>query len=112
VHGDADINGVVEQLVEHALVDQLAVLVADAFCDELPSQRGGRADLEEALKDRANKFGIDLIDEQLAVFDLVSSGAQPPIHIPRLRDAANLSRIRSPITSRSRTIVLDRPSEI
>jgi hypothetical protein len=65
MHGDADINGVVKQFVEHALVDQLAVLVADAFCDELPCQRGGRADLEEALKDRPNEPGIDLVDDQL-----------------------------------------------
>jgi hypothetical protein len=29
------------------------------------------------------------------------SGTKPPIHMPFLRDAANLSRMRSPITSRS-----------
>jgi len=60
------------------------------------------ADLEEPLKDRPNELGIDVVDDQLPVFDLVSQAAPShPIHIPRLRDAANLSRMRSPITSRS-----------
>src|SRR6267142_3325908 len=71
MRGHADIYGIVEQFVENALVDQLAILVAGVFRDQLPCQRRGRADLEEALKDRADKLGIDLVDDQLAVYDLV-----------------------------------------
>ena len=66
-------------LVEHALVDQLAVLVADVFRDQLPRQRGGRADLEEALEDRPNELGIGLVDDQLAVLDLVAQ-RRPAAH--------------------------------
>ena len=36
VNGFADIDGIVEQLVEYPLVDQLAVFVANAFLDQLP----------------------------------------------------------------------------
>ena len=36
MHGNADINGIAEQFVEHALADQPVVFVADIFCDKLP----------------------------------------------------------------------------
>ena len=52
MYGYADINGVVEHLVEHALADQLAILDARVFRNQRPCQRGGRTDPEETLEDR------------------------------------------------------------
>jgi len=45
--------------------------------------------------------GFGFINPESAIAAQVASGTVPPIHMPFFFDAAILSRIRSPVTSRS-----------
>src|SRR6516162_1787421 len=86
---------------------------------ELFLQQPHRAEFGIAAKDRAHEFGLAVDDDQLAVLrPRYPSGGTPPIHIPFFFEAAILSRMRSPMTSRSncakdsRTLRVSRPIEV
>ena len=72
VHRLADIDPVVEELVDVALVDQLAPLGPDILGPQRADQLGGRAELDEPLEDHPDGRGLGLVDDQLAVLDLVA----------------------------------------
>src|SRR5262249_16232851 len=72
VHGIAYIDLVVEELVEHTLVQEMAIAVAFIGGDQLAGQQGCRLQLNEATEDALNTFSIGLMDNQLAVANLVS----------------------------------------
>jgi hypothetical protein len=61
--------------------------------------------------DLDNDTGLAVVDGQLAVFHVIPRGGMPPIHMPFSFEAATLSRMRSPVTSRS-TPILARPGNI
>jgi hypothetical protein len=63
VDGLADVNPVVEQLVDVALVGQLTLLAADFFGPELSHQFGGRADFDELLENHPRRLGFGSIDD-------------------------------------------------
>src|SRR5258705_133682 len=80
MHGDADINGIVEQFVEHALVDQLAVLVASVFCDELPGYLVDQHDVDLA--------GLDIGEHSLQGRAIEGASRESAIAVLRgLQDA-------------------------
>ena len=72
VDGLADIHPVVQQLVEKALVDQFAPTRRHPFRDQAPHQRRRRAHLGESLEYHAHCCGLSLVDQQLAVPNLVA----------------------------------------
>ena len=55
VHGLADVEPVVEELVDKALVDRLAALVQDALPGKFGHQPRGGAEPDEALEDHAGR---------------------------------------------------------
>ena len=77
VHRLADVDPVVEQLVDVALVDGLALLAANAFRPQCARQRGGGTDLHEALEDHSDGRGFGLVDDQLAVLDVIAERHEP-----------------------------------
>ena len=79
VHGVADIGPVFEQLVEHALVDCLAVSIADVLLPEFMGQKGRRLEDQKSLEDGADGRGVRRVDDQLAVLDLVAE-RRPAAH--------------------------------
>ena len=72
VHRLPEVDPVVEQLVEVALVDELAALRPHALAPQLPRQHRRRADPDEALEDPAHDRGVGLVHHQLAVLDVVA----------------------------------------
>ena len=72
VHGLSDVGAVVQELVDVALVDELAVFAGDALGAQRAHQRGGRADLGEPLEDHADRLGVRFVDDELAVLDVVA----------------------------------------
>src|SRR5437879_409811 len=79
INGLADVDPVVEQLVEGPLVDRLAVLRRHPLRDERTGERGGGAHPHEALEDHAYRGGLRLVDHQLAVADVVAE-RRPSAH--------------------------------
>jgi hypothetical protein len=79
---------------------------------------GGRPTRDEIREDAPDQFGLDFIDDQPPILDAYPRGNGPPIHIPLALLAAILSRMRSPVTSRSnwakdsRTLSISRPIEV
>jgi hypothetical protein len=63
----ADVGPVVEQLVEHALVERLPALGVVPGGIQLLHQLRGRADLQEALEDVPDEARLAHIDHQLAL---------------------------------------------
>jgi hypothetical protein len=63
--------------------------------DHRDAERG-----QPALR-RPDDGGLGFLDQELAVLDPIAERDVPPIHILFRREAANSSRMRSPITSRS-----------
>jgi hypothetical protein len=55
VDGFADVNSVVQELIEDTLIEHMAVPIGGVGCDELPSQEGCRLQLDEPPEDRANR---------------------------------------------------------
>jgi hypothetical protein len=74
-----------------------------------------RAQFKVPPEDMADHFGLGRINDEPAVAHVVSKRDVPPIQIPFFFDAAILSRISSPVTSRSnwakdnRTFSVSRP---
>ena len=64
VHGLADVDPVVQQLVEETLVDQLAAARPDALGSERPSESRRRADLQETLEDQAHGLRFAVVDDR------------------------------------------------
>ena len=60
-----------------------------------------RLQLRIAPEDVPDRLGLGLVDDELAVRDVVAERRVPPIHMPFCLEAAILSRMRSPVTSRS-----------
>jgi hypothetical protein len=73
------------------------------------------ADLEIAPKEAAHEDGMLLDHMERSVLDPIADGNHAPIQMPFFFEAAILSRIRSPVTSRSnwakdkRTFRVNRP---
>jgi len=69
---------------------------------ELVLHKPDRAEFGIAAKNEAHGFRLAVDDDQLAVLCPIPRAAgTPPIHIPFFFEAAILSRMRSPMTSRS-----------
>ena len=96
VHRLAEVDAVVQDLVDRALVDRLArpvlaVLRRPGFrrvagAAQLLRQLGRRADAQEALEDQPDELGFRLVDHQLAVDDVVAErrrAAHPHALAPR-----------------------------
>src|SRR6516164_280712 len=86
---------------------------------ELFLQQPHRAEFGIAAKDPAHEFRLAVDDEELCgPGPRHPSGGTPPIHIPFFFEAAILSRMRSPMTSRSNcakdnsTLRVRRPIEV
>jgi hypothetical protein len=79
VHGVTEIHPVIEHTIEIALVDELAVLVQRAFLAQLRDQLLWRRTAREASEDRADEVCLALIDNELAVFDVVAE-RRPTAH--------------------------------
>src|SRR5258707_10425929 len=67
----------------------------------------------------SDRLGFGLVDDELPVLDVVAErGLTPPIHMPFFLEAAILSRMRSPVTSRSNwakdrsTFSVSRPMDV
>ena len=75
----SDVDGIVQQLVEPALVEALAVAVDEAFGGQFPDDGGGRAGLGEGLEDVPDLGGLGLVDDQLAVLHPVAE-RRPAAH--------------------------------
>ena len=95
----------------------LDILVAETSPRVVRSlQFPDRTKFEIAIENVLYLRGFVRIDEQAAVANIVTEWRRPPIHIPLRLDAATLSRIRSPMISRSncanesRTLRVSRPS--
>ena len=78
VHGFADVDPVVQDPVEDALVEQLAVL-GGSRADQLPCEQGGRFSWTNRSKIDPDPFGLFLVDDQLSVLDLVAE-RRPAAH--------------------------------
>src|SRR6202045_3901865 len=76
-------------------------LALDAQGLQLVSQPPDRAEFGIAAKNEAHDFRLAFDDDELAVLRLIAKRRHPPIHIPFFFEAAILSRMRSPMTSRS-----------
>ena len=69
-------------------------------------------------EDVADGLGFRRIHDQLAICNIVAQRRTPPIHMPFCFEAAILSRMRSPVTSRSNwakessTLSVSRPIEV
>ena len=74
VDGFTQIDAVVDELVDEALVDLLAALVENPFDLQCPRQRGGGAQRREAFKYHSDGLGLGLIDHQLPVLDVIAYG--------------------------------------
>ncbi len=59
------------------------------------------ANLHVGAEDLLNLLSLGYIDDQLAIHKIVPKGTRPPIHMPLRLEAAILSWLRSPVTSRS-----------
>jgi hypothetical protein len=68
---------------------------------ELFLQQPHRAQFGIAAKDRAHEFGLSVDDDQLAVPPAIPERRHPAHPHPFFFEAAILSRMRSPMTSRS-----------
>ena len=120
VHRLAEVDPVVEQLVEVALVDRPAALACvTPSASQLPRQHRRRADPDEPLEDRCGRSPPRPLDHAACGPRRRSRAARcRPSTCPCCRDAANLSRMRSPITSRSnwakesRMFSVSRPIEV
>ncbi len=64
-------------------------------------QQANRSQLKIRSKDVADGCGLALVDNQLSFFRPVAERRHGPIHMAFFLEAAILSRIRSPVTSRS-----------
>jgi hypothetical protein len=70
------------------------------------------------LEDLAHAFGFWLVDDESTVSTVVTEGDDAPIHMPFFFEAATLSRILSPVSSRSNwandksTFSVSRPIEV
>jgi hypothetical protein len=69
VHREPEVGLVVEQLVEVALVDELAALGADSLGPQLARQHRRRADLDEPLEYAAHDGGVGVDHDQFAIPD-------------------------------------------
>jgi hypothetical protein len=72
VHGLAKVNPIVQQPIEHALIEQVSVAVGSAGCDQLPSQEGRRLQLHESSKYRPDPLSVSVMDDELAIPDLIA----------------------------------------
>ena len=73
VDGLADVDAVVEELIEVALVDRLARLSRmPSVIERTGDQNGGGANLREPFEYHANGCSLGFVYDQLAVFDLVA----------------------------------------
>src|SRR5205085_114916 len=77
VHGLANIDPIVEHLIQIAFVDQLAALAYNGFCPERAHQRSGRADPAETFENHPNRRCLGFIDDELAVLDVVAERNEP-----------------------------------
>ena len=101
----------VQDLVQRTPVVELAhvlpsglrrpVLIAPAARPCLLSHLHQRADLDESPEQRPHLFGLCLVNHQPPILEVVAEGVMPYIHIPFFLLAANLSRMRSDVSSRS-----------
>ena len=67
-----EVGLVVQQLIEVALVDELAALGAHALGSQLPRQHRRRADPDEPLEDAAHDCGVGVDHHELPVLYLVA----------------------------------------
>ena len=67
-----------------------------------------RTEFGIAAEDSTHDFRLAIDDDEPPVAHPIPGGGTPPIHIPFLFEAAILSRIRSPMTSRSNCAKDDR----
>src|SRR6266478_8485549 len=79
VHGFPDVDPVVDHPVEIALVDRLAALGSNALLGQNRNELGHRTDAGELLEDCAYRAGLGLVDDQLAVADVVAE-RRPSAH--------------------------------
>ena len=101
MHGLAAIGAVVEQLVEVALLDRRPVLPVMPSARSCAHRVGAGPASTNSSKTRRTRAASVSLTTSLRSRIEYPSGTLPPIHIPRALEAANLSRMRSPITSRS-----------
>jgi hypothetical protein len=79
VHGLADIESVVEELIDAAFVDGFAALSANALLGKLASQIGRGAEADEALEHHADGRCLGVIHDELTVVDVVAE-RRPAAH--------------------------------
>src|SRR5438045_7767066 len=107
----AEIGTVLQHQVERAAREWLAAnraagstrprLAFNAVSVELLLQQPDRAEFGITAEDRPHDLRLAVDDEEFAFSTRYPSGGTPPIHIPFRFEAAILSRMRSPMTSRS-----------
>ena len=107
----ADIDWVREEGVQRPSAEEIAsdpVPVAigtglgpDTASIEMLLQQPDRSEFQVTGIDGLHGLRLGGDYDQLAVLDLVAKWGTPPIHMPFRLEAAILSRIRSPVTSRS-----------
>jgi hypothetical protein len=104
-------NGVRQQFIQssarEATASRLDTLLRDpdlrydSALVEFPAELPDAAKFQVTLIDVPHRVGFGRIDDQPTLSSLISSGGTPPIHMPLRLEAAILSRMRSPVTSRS-----------
>src|SRR5262245_48110462 len=72
VDGLAQVNAIVENPVDVALVDWFAPLRRYPFRTQADDELCHRAAADEALEQRSHCRGLDLVDQELAVLDVVA----------------------------------------
>ncbi len=79
VDGFAEINAVVQNLVDVALVDRLAAFRPHSLRSERQDQLGRRPDAQEPLEDHSDGLRFGVVDDELAVLDVVAE-RRPAAH--------------------------------
>src|ERR1700757_1245324 len=124
----ASMDPVLQHQIERAAGEWLAAaqttrcarpqLALDAVGVQLVLQQPDRAEFGITAKDEAHGFRLAFDDDELAVLCPIPERRHAPIHIPFFFEAAILSRMRSPMTSRSNcakdssTLRVKRPIEV
>jgi hypothetical protein len=66
VHGVANVDPIVKEPIENALIEQVAVPVSRAGYDQFPRQERCRLKLDEPFEDRPDPLGVSWLDDELA----------------------------------------------
>src|ERR1700730_6314766 len=79
VHGVANVNPVIQEPIEHTLIEQVSVAVGSAGRDQLLGQQRRRLQLHEPPKYRPDPLSVSVMNDELAIPDLIAEGS-PAAH--------------------------------